>query len=349
MNRSALSRFVMPLRELLKQYADLIAGCRGRTGSIIIGLTCDCVPPEVTAALDVTALRLPSFVGGACTCESAAAGVARGVYDLIVVPKGCASAAGLACSGIPIHELDLPHGWGESAALRLREAVDGLLRAAGRGGIDCVDQTRLRECTIRYNALRRLVRGVAGVRRAKPASLSCQDLAVIHEAAMVLPPDTVEPYLADLLDAMNREPESGEVRVPALVYQSFINDSILWDGIEEAGCVIVEDDSCGGRRQFEMSYSADNPRLLEEIFDAYSYRPLCPSVRPLGERVELFYRMVKSQGIELVVFVEDQCCPARKRDIGILRDVLMRSGVDPIVVTAENAAAEVREYVRRCG
>ena len=349
MNRSALSRFVLPLRELLEQYADLIAGYRERTGALVIGCTCDCIPPEVTAALDATALRLPSFVGGACACEAAAAGVARGVYDLLVVPKGCASAAGLAGSEIPVHELDLPHGWGESAVSQIREAVDGLLRAAGRGGIDCIDQSRLRECTIRYNALRRLVRGVAGVRRVKPVSLSCQDLAVIHEAAMVLPPDTVEPYLAYLLDAMNREPESAEGRVPALVYQSFVGDSSLWDGIEEAGCVIIEDDSCGGRRQFEMSYSADSPRLLDEIIDACSYRPLCPSVRPLGERVELFYRMLKSQGIELVVFVEDRCCAARKRDISMLRDVLMRSGVDPILVTAENAAGKVREYVRRCG
>jgi benzoyl-CoA reductase/2-hydroxyglutaryl-CoA dehydratase subunit BcrC/BadD/HgdB len=119
------------------------------------------------------------------------------------------------------------------------------------------------------------------------------------------------------------------------------------DEIEEAGCLIVEDDACGGRRQFDMSYNHESPDLLGEILDAFSYRPRCPSVRPVGERIELFYSMVKSHGIEMVIFIEDLCCPSRQRDIENLRIRLMRSGVDPMVVSSKDAVVKIRDYVSK--
>ena len=98
-----------------------------------------------------------------------------------------------------------------------------------------------------------------------------------------------------------------------------------------------------------MSYNHEAPDLAGEILDAFSYRPRCPSCRPLGERVDLFYSQLKNHGIEAVIIVEDLCCAARKRDIDALRVRLMRSGVDPLVVTTSDAAKKVREYVKKCG
>ena len=87
--------------------------------------------------------------------------------------------------------------------------------------------------------------------------------------------------------------------------------------------------------------------LYHEILDAFSYRPRCPSVRTFEERAALLYSMIKSRGIEMVIFIEDLCCPARRRDIDAWRVRLRRAGVDPLVVTTGDAAEKIREYVRR--
>lgn len=96
-----------------------------------------------------------------------------------------------------------------------------------------------------------------------------------------------------------------------------------------------------------MSYDTEVDNLLIDMIDSYSYRPRCASVRPVEERNELFYKMMKNQGIELVIFIEDRCCPAKRRDIEALRIRLMRSGIDPIVVTSANAPEIVGRYMSR--
>lgn len=96
-----------------------------------------------------------------------------------------------------------------------------------------------------------------------------------------------------------------------------------------------------------MSYNHESADLYDEILDAFSYRPRCPSVRTVDERVALFYSMIKGHGIEMVIFIEDLCCPARRRDVDALRIRLMRSGVDPLVLTSGDAAEKIRDYLRR--
>ena len=349
MNDSYLSHRADPLREMLEQFDGYIAAFRERSGLRVAGLTCDMLPAEIPASLGLVPLRLPSFISGHCTCEGIA-GIARigKVYDFLVVPRRCAGRGSVPRLDVPLHEFPCPAGWGSDAARDLERAIDDLLAAAGMPRLDRLDPGALRAVAGQYNRLRRIVRGIYAARREKPEALSHRDLAAVAEAAMVLPPDVIADPLAGLLEALRGSGGGGAGGVPTLVYSSFTDGSLL-DEIEEAGCLVVEDDSCGGRRQFDLSHDLDSDRLAGEIMDAATYRPLCPSVRPVSERAELFYKMLKGHGIELVVFIEDACCAARARDIGELRVRLMRSGIDPLTVASSDAAAKVSEYVKRAG
>jgi hypothetical protein len=349
MLESKLSYLVDPLREMIYQFDVIISGYREQSGALMAGLTCDMLPAEITASLGFVPVRIPSLITGRCT----AAGISAlhkidGIYDCVVVPRGCAGRDSMPDLNIPLHEFLCPPGWGDEARRIMETALDELLLRAGCTGISGIDSVQLRDVTNGYNAHRRLVRGITTVRRDKPDLLSCRDLAIVHEAAQVFPPSVVAGHLATILDILNTT-ESGryDCMVPALVYASFTGNAAVLDEIEEAGCLIVEDDACGGRRQFDMSYNHESPDLLGEILDAFSYRPRCPSVRPVGERIELFYSMLKSHGIELVIFIEDFCCPARQRDIESLRIRLMRSGVDPMVVSSKDAVVKIRDYVSK--
>jgi hypothetical protein len=348
MNEAALSYRVDPLREMIGQFDMVIRGFRERTGARIAGTVCDVLPAEITASLGLVPVRVPLMAGRCCVAAGLPdIGDIGGIYDFMVLPRGCAGRGGAAGLKTPVLEFSLPAGWGEEACREMALSLDALLRAAGCGGTSSIDAARLRAVTAEYNALRRLVRGIGSLRNERPGLLSCGDLGVVHEAAAIFPPGEVAGHLASLLEAMNAAGSSAASRVlPVLVYAGFTDGAVL-DELEEAGCRVVEDDACGGRRQFDMSYNHELPDLFGEILDAFSYRPRCPSVRTVAERVELFYTMMKGHGIELVVFIEDRCCPARLRDIEALRVRLMRSGVDPIVATSANAAAKIREYVAR--
>lgn len=351
MKQSTLSHLVEPLREMLGQYDFVLNGYRERSGLRLAAVTCDILPAEIMSCLGMVPLRLPSFLAGRCVAAGVLSlGSLAGTYDCLVIPSGCAGRAGIGESGVPVREFAYPSGWGEPARRLMERALEGLLGAEGLPGLAALDRERLRAATIEYNGLRRLARGIASVRKEKPGCLSCADLAVVFEAAVVFPPAVAAGHLAAILDALNRAESAGPGgMVPSLVYASFAGGAALFDVIEDAGCLVAEDDACGGRRELDMSYNHEADDLAAEILDAFSYRPRCPSVRPLGERVDLFYSQLKSHGIEAVIVIEDFCCPARARDIEALRVRLMRAGVDPIVVNSSNACEKVREYVKRAG
>ena len=347
MKESKLTYLIDPLREMLYQFDVIIKGFRERSGLRIAAITCGMLPNEIAACAGLLPLRLPFFAHGRCACEGLSMiEKIEELYDCLVVPQGCAGKGAILVLPIPVHEFKAPQGWGAQSYRLMEAALDELLQLFGGTGFRESDVDTLRAAVREYNAVRRLVRGIASVRRGKPDLLSCRDLAVVFEAAAVLPPSIVIGYLAPILDRLNDAASgcSGGM-IPALAYASFINDASILDEIEEAGCLIVEDDFCSGRRQFEMSYDHESDNLIPEILDSFSYRPGCPSVRPAEERVELFYKMIKGEGVELVIFLEDLCCGAKKRDIEALRIRLMRSGVDPLVVSTADAVEKVRDYV----
>lgn len=333
---------------MLGQYGMILEGFRERSGARVACVTCDMFPPEAAAAAGLVPVRVPPSLAGMCGAAGiSGAGSLEKLYDCAVVPAGCARGEAMRGLPVPVHEFRVPAGWGVDAAGMMAAELDALLAKTGRVSLRDIDPARLRGATEEYNAARRRVRGIASVRAGNPGLLSCGDLAVVFEAAAAFPPALVSGHLLSILHALNKAGSGGDAgRVHALVYGSCGGEGLL-DAIEEEGCLVAGDDLCCGRGQFDMSYNADSAELLDEILDAFSYRPLCPSVRPLEERFELFYAMMKGYGIEAVIFIEDRCCPARLRDIPDLRTRLMRSGIDPIVATSGDVRERVKDYITR--
>ncbi len=349
MLESKLSHLVDPLREMIYQFSMVIGRFREESGARVAGLTCDMFPAEIGAALGLVPLRIPSLMTGHCTAAGASAidGI-EGIYDLLVVPRGCAGREGVPEAAVTVYEFACPTGWGEESCRSMEAALGRLLEHSGCAGLSRLEPAVLAAVTVLYNNVRRMVRGIVSARGEKPDLLSCRDLGVILEAAMVFPPSVTVEFLAAVLDALKRTESGASARgVPVMAYASFACDAAVLDEIEEAGCLIVEDDACGGRRQFDMSYNHESADLYNEILDAFSYRPRCPSVRTVDERAALLYSMIKGHGIEMVLFIEDLCCPARRRDIDALRIRLMRSGVDPLVIAPGESRGKVREYLKR--
>lgn len=354
MNESKLAHIVDPFRDMMENHSMLVRRYKEQHGIKIAGIACDVVPAEILASFQIAPLRIPGFRNkSGCGCAGPCENFEEyaGLYDYVITPAGCCaepyrnSVAGVRCI-----EYSVAPGYGENAAEALHNETDRLLRTMGAAEIRQLDTDMLRDTVEVYNTMRRLVRGISMVRAQKPDTLSQEDLRVIFEAAAAFPPAMLTDPLAMVLDALNGAAGGGMRECPALMVSgSLPGDWSVLDDIEDAGCVVTEDDFCNGRRQFDLSHNASSEYLYYEILDACTYRPLCPSVRPAEERFELLYKMLKNYGIETVVFLSDSMCPKARQQMEYLRVRLMRTGIDPVILRSADAGTVIRDYLDAAG
>jgi len=136
-------------------------------------------------------------------------------------------------------------------------------------------------------------------------------------------------------------------KIHGMLYSGKNIPSEIADNIEKNGIMIIEDDTCNGRRLFDISLNAESEYIFYEILDAYSYRPLTPCLRPVNERYDLLYKLLKNYNIDTVIFYKDENCSEAVKDIDFLRIRMMRDGIDPLVIDENNYRDIVSEYVKR--
>jgi hypothetical protein len=347
MKSSVLGHLTEPLKELLGQYSLLLSGYKERHPVRLAGVCCDAVPMEIISSAGITPFRIPSnMVRAGCRCPECGSGPEmNSLFDMIIIPGGCAlSVPG---SDVPVYRFNIPGGYGEAAAEKLHDSIDNLLRNAGAGGVENLDLESLKESAERYNIIRKLVRGICGLRQEKPWLLSNADLFKIFESAVSLPAELTAQYMNQIFNSLNAAEKRDCSMRPVLVHGSMMAEPGVLDEIEDAGCLVIEDDLCNGRRQFDLSHNPSSEYLYYEMLNDYSCRPLCPAVRQPSERFDLFYRMLRSYGIETVIFLDDAGCDIKMDESEYLRVKLMRSGVDPLFVSMKNAGDAVRDYLSK--
>ena len=138
-----------------------------------------------------------------------------------------------------------------------------------------------------------------------------------------------------------------EYKAKALIYGARKIPPYIIDFIENNGIDIEEDDTCRGRRLFDISLNAESEYLFYELLDAYSYRPMSPCIRTAGERYELLYKLLRNYGINLLIFYKDDLCGITSEAVNYLRIRCMRDGIDPLVIDRKNYKETVENYTGR--
>ncbi len=345
---SDISIKIDPLRELLGNYNTVTDGYRKRSGKKLLGVSCEFFPFEIIHSFGIQPLALP--FGYSLKCCSGG-GEYPGMYDALVYPDrcGCKDKPEIHTSGdkIPSQYLfKVFSGYGKEASIVLHESLEKMLKVLFGLEIRDMNIKSLAESVALYNELRSLVRGILELRKNNPAVLSNSELAVVFDAAFSLPPEIVREYLVNIFKSIKEKGEDIDgFRPKVMAYLSMDDTGELLDRIEDAGCHVYEDDSCRGRRRFDLSYNASSEYLYYEILDSFSYRPLCPSLRDVNERFELLYKMIKKHQVDIVLFIKDGSCAAREKQIRELRVMMMRSCVDALTVTGENCLDAVKDYM----
>lgn len=323
-------------------HADMLISIKENTGARIFGCTCPVIPPEIPSAFNVLLLKIPEFVMvSEETSEKYSA-----IYDGVILP-GCSGI----CSrnpfpSMPSFSFSFPGGWGEDASVAIHNSFENMLRSLCGINIKDINIEELKNRTSVYETLRRTVRGICAAKNEKPGLMSNVELSAVFETALILPPADALKLLVPVLEWIRSEKPSDPLsRVNAMIYGGRTFPAELADVIESAGINAAEDDTCTGRRCFDLSTNAESDYLFYELLDAYSYRPLTPCLRKQEERYELLYRLLRNHGIETLIFVDDNGCSLSTAQIDYLRVRMMRDGIDPLVITPGNCTEKIRSYL----
>jgi len=344
MKYSSITREIEKIAGIGPIYENLIKDYAEKQGKKVISSPCFFIPPEINSAFNIITLKIPEFIlsgpGFSAQLDS--------LYDAVIVPgKECFCGKNIN-PGLNPYVFRTPSGYGEDSAVSLHNEISTMLKALFNIELKSISIQSLQKQTSVYEQLRRLVRNISALRGGNRFLLSNSELSLIFETALILPPETAIEYITPVLEQMKKiDPGKDDTVIRGMLYGGKCIPSHVADDIEESGIVIIEDDSCTGRRLFDISLNADSEYIFYELLDAYSYRPLTPCIRPVNERYELLYKLLKNYDIETVIFFRDENCADSVKDIDYLRIRMMRDGIDPLVVDKNNYREIVADYVSR--
>jgi len=198
-----------------------------------------------------------------------------------------------------------------------------------------------------YNEHRAAMRRLYAVRRANPGVLSARDFLDVVLSSFFMPREEHLGLSKELLAALESEPaapvEGPKVFVAGAACQSV--DYIA--AIEEAGCVVVDDELCTGSRAFAVEeQSCDDP--LEALARMYlSRRPCAAKHRPghsFGRDILARAREAEADG---VIFLFTKFCDPWAFDYPDMRDVFEQAGVPSLLVEIEQHVAPPAQFHTR--
>ena len=186
-----------------------------------------------------------------------------------------------------------------------------------------------------HNEHRAAMRRLYAVRRANPGVLSGRDLLTVVLSSFLMPKEDHLGLLHELVSALESAPAAPAPGPKVFVGGALCQDADYIAAIEDAGCVVVDDDLCTGSRAFAVEeQSCDDP--LEVLARMYlSRRPCASKHRPghsFGRDVLARARKAKADG---VIFLFTKFCDPWAFDYPEMREVLEEAEVPSLLLEIE--------------
>ncbi len=344
MKYSTINSELEKLSGIEADYIKIISGFKTEKNKKIIASPYLFIPPEINAAFNIITLKIPEFI----LKDKDHLKNLTSLYDAVIISdKACFCNQSITPDS-SAYIFRTPEGFGEDASVSLHNEIMQMLKSLFNIDIKSINIEILQKETAVYDRLRRLVRSISALRSENRDLLSNSELSLIFETAQILPPETAIDYISPILEEMKKiDDKVKNSKIKGMLYGGKSIPSDIADWIENTGILIIEDDSCTGRRLFDISLNADSEYIFYELLDSYSYRSLTPCLRPVSERYELLYKLLKNFNIETVIFYKDENCDESNKDIDYLRIKMMRDGIDPLVIDRDNYKEIVSGYVNR--
>jgi benzoyl-CoA reductase subunit C len=221
-------------------------------------------------------------------------------------------------------------------------------------GIKITDDA-LRKSIALYNEQRRLVRELYAIRKETPQNLSTVECYVLTRIGTLLPPDEHITILREALPELHRRNEKPKDRIKVVLEGSFCEQPPieLLDGLESAGCYILDDDILIGWRWFsdDISIEGDPMRNLanayinNSVYSGVKHDTREPKSKHLIDKF-------KETGAAAVLILAAKFCEPALFDYALYKRALEKEGIPHLCLEFEEkmwifdkARTEVETFV----
>lgn len=232
------------------------------------------------------------------------------------------------------HLLDLPRIASDDAAAYYGEGLRRLTAAIEKHFKVKVTGAALAGAIATQNRLRRLLRRLYELNRARGLPLMAAQLQTVVRAGTRLSPDAV----SDLLERLLQEIEGAAgVRMEGprvLVTGSILENPLILDLIEGCGVRVSGDDLCTGTRLFWDTVALESDPL-PDLSRHYLSRTPCARMKDAAGRFEHVLRLVDEFGADGVIFYTLKFCDNYLYDIPLLRERLEARGIPSLTLEGD--------------
>jgi benzoyl-CoA reductase subunit C len=218
-----------------------------------------------------------------------------------------------------------------------------------------ISDDRLRESIALYNTQRSLLRELYAIRRESPQNLSTVECYVLTRIGTLLPPDEHITILREALPELHRRNEKPKDRIKVVLEGSFCEQPPieLLDGLESAGCYILDDDILTGWRWFTENIKTDGDPL-RNLANAYINQSVYSGVKHDSRQPKSKHLIdkFKETGASAVLILAAKFCEPALFDYALYKRALEKEGIPHLCLEFEEkmwifdkARTEVETFV----
>ncbi|MCG6911156.1 MAG: 2-hydroxyacyl-CoA dehydratase family protein [Deltaproteobacteria bacterium] len=213
----------------------------------------------------------------------------------------------------------------------------------------CISEEKLIAASEVYNGLRTALRDIYKLRRTAPGSIGGSDLLAVTKGCMVMDRYDALGLLTDLKNEIAERKRAGEAgRKRIVLAGGLCNMPDLFDIIESAGGVVVDDDLCTGTRYADGGVDTGK-EIFGALADRYLERAICPAKHAgLYKRGERLVQMVREGRADGVAFIYLKFCDPHAFDYPYLKAMLDAEGIPSMLYEIEGAFPSEGQFQTRC-
>jgi len=183
---------------------------------------------------------------------------------------------------------------------------------------------------------RSIMRRLYELRRARPSGLSGAQMLSVVLASLLMPREEHLRAVTELVTELESAEPEADVGLPkVLVVGAACRSEDYLAVIEDAGCIVVDDELCTGSRAFAIEAVADGDPI-DRLARMYLGRVPCASKHcPGADTGARLVEKVRQSGADAVVFLFTKFCDPWAFDYPYLRDALDAAGIQSLLVEIE--------------
>ena len=218
-----------------------------------------------------------------------------------------------------------------------------------------ITNENLRKSIHLYNEQRKLMRELYRIRRETPQNLSTLETYILTRIGTFIPPEEHITALKEALEAAGQRNERLKDRIKVVLEGSFCEQPPmeLIEGLEAAGCYILDDDFLLGWRFFEQDIPSEGDPI-RNLASAYISQSVYSGVKhdTRERKSKHLIDKVKEPGASAVVILAAKFCEPSLFDYTLYRKALEEAGIPHLYLEFEEkmwifdkARTEVETFV----